>query len=52
MPPVETTLGSRICTREMYVYLLGDALLHEWGSDVYLEANNLRFELNSNHQGR
>jgi hypothetical protein len=34
------------------VYLSGDALLHELESGAYLEASNLRFELNSSHQGK
>lgn len=46
------TSNTKIWTRKKCVYLLTDALLHEWGYGVYLEANNLRVELNRYHQGR
>lgn len=48
------TSENKICINgeRLTAYLLGDALLHESESVAYLEASNLIFELNSNHQGK
>ena len=49
---VPSLLAPENTSKENRDYQSEDALLHGLRSDVYMEANNLRFELNKNHQGR